>query len=144
MQLKEFVRSSWDNCPKALRIGLLPEAAVEHASKTLGVDNRLRIWQDPENPRGLLYTCHQAQIQWGSGNPVGMPPFLKQQPQPRPPPPPPPKFVCSPSTMLYHPTDSLYIRLQAAAMQSPCVLPCCCLHPSVVLGIRHMNALTMG
>ena len=71
--MKKFVKLSWDDCPKTLRNNLLPEAAVEHAAKVMGKDNRMRIWQDPEAPRGLLYTCHQAQIQWGSDNPVGMP-----------------------------------------------------------------------
>ena len=69
--MKETIRA-WTKCPKTLKNGLLPEAAVEHADKVLGVDDRMRIWQDADSPYGLMYTCQQAQIQWNSGNPIGM------------------------------------------------------------------------
>ncbi|KAL0038834.1 hypothetical protein WJX79_009982 [Trebouxia sp. C0005] len=61
---------AWAKCPKNFKNSLLPEAAVEHADKVLGVDDRMRIWQDADSPYGLMYTCQQAQIQWTSGNPV--------------------------------------------------------------------------
>jgi len=63
---------AWTKCPKQLKNELLPVAAVKHADKVLGVDDRMRIWQHADSPYGLLYTCQQAQIQWNSGNPVGM------------------------------------------------------------------------
>jgi len=69
--LRASIRA-WTKCPKKLKNDLLPEAAVEHADKVLGVDDRMRIWRDADSPYGLLYTCQQAQIQWNSDNPIGM------------------------------------------------------------------------
>jgi len=63
---------AWTKCPKQLKNELLPVAAVKHADKVLGVDDRMRIWQAAHSPYGLMYTCQQAQIQWNSGNPIGM------------------------------------------------------------------------
>ena len=63
---------AWTKCPKKLKNDLVPEAAVKHADKVLGVDDRMRIWQAADSPYGLMYTCQQAQIQWNSGNPIGM------------------------------------------------------------------------
>lgn len=63
---------AWTKCPKKLKNDLVPEAAVKHADKVLGVDDRMRIWQHAHSPYGLMYTCQQAQIQWNSGNPIGM------------------------------------------------------------------------
>ncbi|DBB00133.1 TPA: PSII 6.1 kDa protein, variant 3 [Trebouxia sp. C0004] len=77
-ELKETIRA-WSQCPRTLKNGLLPEAAVEHAEKVLGVDDRMRIWQDADSPYGLMYTCQQAQIQWNSGNPIVLLQFSSAQ-----------------------------------------------------------------
>ncbi len=57
--MKETIRA-WTKCPKILKNGLLPETAVQHADKVLGMDDRMRIWQHVDSPYGLMYTCQQA------------------------------------------------------------------------------------
>lgn len=65
------MNSSWLKCPKAFRKKLLPEEAVEHDGKTLGRDNRMRLFLDPTSDQGLMYPCKQAQMLEG---PAGMQP----------------------------------------------------------------------
>ncbi len=50
--------------PKVVRNGLMPDLALKHVAKVLGLDDRVRLWRDPKSDMGLMYTCLQAQIQW--------------------------------------------------------------------------------
>ena len=50
----------------------MPNEAIAHAATALGPDNQMRVWRSKDTPKGLMYPCQQAQIDWGAKSPAGL------------------------------------------------------------------------
>lgn len=72
-ELVEYVKQAetLGKCPFKVS-GLLPDEAIAHAAIALGPDSKMRVWRSPDIQKGLMYTCEQAQIDWGAKNPAGV------------------------------------------------------------------------
>lgn len=63
MKLQHYLEG-WGHLSKTLRNALIPDASVEHAKKTLGRDDRMRVYMPADSQWGAMYPCKQAHIDW--------------------------------------------------------------------------------